>query len=236
MSMRVLIIEPESRLADYLSHGLGESGFVVDVVDNAVDGLHLGVTGEYDLLTLDQAAVGLASWRVLTHLRKEKSTPILVFTGLDCVADRVRGLELGADDCLAKPFVFSELLARIHALVRRGNALEPKTFRIADLEVDPASHRVVRNGARVDLTPKEFGLLLLLLRQRGKVISHTTITEQVWDMNFDSDTNVVEVTVRRLRAKIDDLAEMKLIHTVRGVGYVLEHRECQPVHCSAHAG
>jgi two-component system, OmpR family, copper resistance phosphate regulon response regulator CusR len=234
--MRVLIIEPESQLAGYLLHGLSESGFVVDVADNAVDGAHLGTTGEYDLLVLDQAAIGLASWRVLTALRKEKSAPILVFTRVDCVGDRVRGLELGADDCLSKPFVFSEFLARTHALLRRGNALEPQIFRIADLEVDPSGHKVVRNGERIDLTPKEFGLLLLLLRQRGKVISHTMIAEQVWDMNFDSDTNVVEVTMHRLRGKIDDLAETKLIHTVRGVGYVLEHRECQSAPCSIHVG
>lgn len=234
--MRVLIIEPEKRLAEFLLHGLTESGFVVDVVDNAIDGVHLGVTGEYDLFVLDRSTSGLASWRVLTELRNAKSTPILVFTGPDCVADRVKGLELGADDCLAKPFAYSEFLARAHALLRRGNALEPQTFRIADLEVDPAGHRAIRNGERVDLTPKEFGLLLLLLRHRGEVLSHTTIAEQVWDMNFDSDTNFVEVTVRRLRAKVDDPSATKLIHTVRGVGYVLEHRDSQPEHASNHVG
>ena len=234
--MRALLIEPETRLADYLLQGLTESGFVVDVVDNATDGLHLGVTGEYDLFVLDRSTIGLAGWRVLTELRKAKPTPILVFTEPDCVADRVKGLELGADDCLAKPFAYSEFLARAYALLRRGNALEPQTFRIADLEVDPAGHKVVRNGERVDLTPKEFSLLLLVLRHRGKVLSHTTIAEQVWDMNFDSDTNVVEVTIRRLRAKIDDASKTKLIHTVRGAGYVLEHRDRQPAHATNRVG
>jgi DNA-binding response OmpR family regulator len=188
--------------------------------------VHLGVTGEYDLLVLDQAAIGLPSWHALTDLRKEKATPIMVFTGLDRVADRVKALELGADDCLTKPFIYSEFLAHIHALLRRGNALEPHLFSVADLQVDPVNHKVVRNGLRIDLTPKEFNLLLLLLRHCGNVISHTSIAEQVWDMNFDSDTNVVEVTVHRLRSKIDDLFETKLLHTVRGVGYVLEHRKC----------
>ena len=232
--MRVLIIEPEMRLGDYLLHGLTQSGFVVDVVDNATDGVHLGVTGEYDLLVLDRSTLGLTGWRVLTELRKAKHTPILVFTEPGSVADRVAGLELGADDCLEKPFAYSEFLARAHALVRRGNGLEPETFCVADLEVDAAGHRAVRNGERVDLTPKEFGLLLLLLRHCGKVLSHTTITEQVWDINFDSDTNIVEVTVRRLRAKVDEPFETKLIHTVRGVGYVLEHRDGQPTHASNH--
>lgn len=232
--VRVLIIEPEMRLADYLVHGLTESGFVVDVVDNALDGVHLGVTGEYDLLVLDRSTLGLTGWRVLTELRKAKHTPILVFTEAGNVADRVEGLELGADDCLEKPFAYSEFLARAHALVRRGNGLEPEMFCVADLKVDAVGHRVVRNGEHVHLTPKEFGLLLLLLRHCGKVLSHTTITEQVWDINFDSDTNIVEVTVRRLRAKVDDPFETKLIHTVRGVGYVLEHRDGQATHASNH--
>ncbi len=234
--MRMLMIEPETRLADYLLQGLTESGFVVDVARNAVDGTHLGVTGEYDLIVLDRSSIGLAAWRVLTGLRTAKFTPILVFTGSDCVADRVKGLELGADDCLEKPFAYSEFLARAFALLRRGNALEPQTYRVADLVVDPSGHRVTRNGERVDLTRKEFGLLLLLLRHRGKVLSHTTIAEQVWDMNFDSDTNVVEVTVRRLRAKLDDFSDTKLIHTVRGLGYVLEHRNWQPAHACKRSG
>ena len=234
--MRALIIEPEKCLADYLLNGLNTSGFVVDVGDNAIDGLHLGATREYDLLVLDLASIGLASWRLLTELRKAKPTPILVLTGPDCVTDRVKGLELGADDCLAKPFAYSEFLARAYALLRRGNALEPQTFRIADLEIDPAGHRVIRNGERVDLTPKEFGLLLLLLRHRGQVLSHAKIAEKVWYMNFDSDTNVVEVTVRRLRAKVDDPSDTKLIHTVRGAGYVLEHRNWQPAHASNQLG
>jgi two-component system, OmpR family, copper resistance phosphate regulon response regulator CusR len=236
ITMRTLLIEPEKRLADYLSHGLTESSFVVDVVDNGIDGLHLGVTGEYDLFVLDRFALGLDGWRILTELRKAKTIPILVLTGPDCVADRVKGLELGADDCLAKPFAYCEFLARAYALLRRGNALEPQTFRIADLEVDLAGHKVVRNSERVDLTPKEFSLLLLLLRHRGKVLSHTTIAEQVWDINFDSDTNVVEVTIRRLRAKIDDASKTKLIHTVRGVGYVLEHRDWRPAHAPNRVG
>ena len=140
--MRVLIIEPESRLADCLSHGLGESGLVVDVADNPIDGVHLGITGEYDLIVLDQTAIGLSGWHVLTDLRQKIASPILVLTGRDNVVDRVKGFELGADDCLEKSFAFSEFVARAHALLRRGNVLEPHTFRIADLELDPASHRL----------------------------------------------------------------------------------------------
>ncbi len=230
--MRVLIIGPETRLADYLSHGLTQSGFVVDVVDNEMDGVHLGITGDYDLLVLDRSTPQLTGWHTLIELRNAKHTPILVFTRRGSVADRVEGLELGADDCLEKPFAYSEFLARAHALVRRGNGVEPETFRVADLEVDAVGHRVVRNGERIHLTPKEFGLLLLLLRRCGKVLSHTTITEQVWDINFDCDTNIVEVTVRRLRAKVDDPFATKLIHTVRGMGYVLEHRDGQLAHAS----
>ena len=161
---------------------------------------------------------------MLKSLRERKDTPVIFLTARDRVEDRVKGLEFGADDYLVKPFAFSELLARIRALLKRGKSREPEVLRIADLEVDLLRRKVFREGTRIDLTAKEFALLALLLRHRGEVMSRTTIAEQVWDMNFDSDTNVVEVAVRRLRSKIDDPFDKKLVHTVRGMGYVLEDR------------
>jgi two-component system copper resistance phosphate regulon response regulator CusR len=224
--MRVLIVEDQEKTVDFLRRGLTENGFVVDVARNGIDGQHLALTADYDLIVLDVMLPGRDGWQVLEELRRQgKHTPVLFLTARDHVEDRVRGLELGADDYLIKPFAFSELLARVHALVRRGAAHEPSVLRADDLEVDLLRRRVTRGGRRIDLTAKEFVLLALLLRRQGEVLSRTLIAEQVWDMNFDSDTNVVEVAVRRLRAKVDDPFPRKLIHTLRGMGYVLEARE-----------
>ena len=174
---------------------------------------------------LDVMLPGCDGWTILRELRAAGSQmPVLFLTAKDTVADRVKGLELGADDYLVKPFAFSELLARLRTILRRGGARQPETVRVADLEIDLLRHKVQRDGQRLDLSPKEFALLSLLMRRAGEVLSRTLIAEQVWDMNFNSDTNVVDVHVRRLRAKVDDPFEHKLIHTVRGAGYVLEER------------
>jgi two-component system copper resistance phosphate regulon response regulator CusR len=223
--MRILVVEDEPKIAAFLRKGLTENGFVVDVARQGDDGLHLARTGSYDLVILDIMLPNLDGWAILTALRQEgKQTPVLYLTARDAVHDRVKGLELGADDYLVKPFAFSELLARVRSVLRRGPARQTETIRVADLEVDLVRHRAFRAGHRLDLTPKEFALLSLLARRAGDVLSRTLIAEQVWDMNFDSDTNVVDVHIRHLRSKVDDPFERKLIHTVRGVGYVLEER------------
>jgi two-component system copper resistance phosphate regulon response regulator CusR len=223
--MRILIVEDEPKIAAFLRKGFAEQGYVVDLSRQGDDGLHLARTGSYDLVILDVMLPNLDGWAILTALRQEgKQTPVLYLTARDTVHDRVKGLELGADDYLVKPFAFSELLARVRSVLRRGPARQPETIRVANLEVDVVRHRAFRAGQRLDLTPKEFALLSLLARRAGDVLSRTLIAEQVWDMNFDSDTNVVDVHIRHLRSKVDDPFERKLIHTVRGVGYVLEER------------
>jgi two-component system, OmpR family, copper resistance phosphate regulon response regulator CusR len=224
--MRILIVEDEHKLAEYLRKGLTEQGFVVDVARNGVDGRHLAVEGEYDLVILDVMLPGMDGFAVLDGLREKHQIPVLMLTARDRVEDRVRGLQQGADDYLTKPFAFSELLARIRALLRRSGApqSEPNVLRLADLEVDLIRRKALRGEQRLTLTAKEFALLTLLLQRRGEILTRTTLAEQVWDMNFDSETNVVEVAVRRLRAKIDDPFPTKLLHTVRGMGYVLEDR------------
>ncbi len=226
--MKILIVEDEQKTGDYLKQGLSEAGFVADLAMTGTDGLHLALTGDYDLLILDVMLPGLTGWQVLENLRRGgKEMPVLFLTAKDLVEDRVKGLELGADDYLVKPFAFSELLARVRTLLRRGkNGMEASVLRIADLELDLLRRRVTRAGNRIELTAKEFALLELLLRRQGEVLPRSMIASQVWDMNFDSDTNVIEVAVRRLRAKVDDAFEPKLIHTVRGMGYVLEAPEC----------
>lgn len=223
--MKILVVEDEAKAAAYLGQGLRESGFVVDLAADGIDGLHLGATGDYDLVILDVMLPGRDGWAVMTELRASGiATPILYLTARDAVQDRVRGLELGADDYLIKPFAFSELLARIRTILRRGTARPPVVSRVADLAIDPDRHKATRADTPLDLTPKEFLLLALLARRTGEVLSRTLIAEQIWDMNFDFDSNVVEVHVRRLRQKVDDPFPGKLIHTVRGVGYVLEER------------
>ncbi|WP_341888949.1 heavy metal response regulator transcription factor [Variovorax sp. YR752] len=225
--MRLLVIEDEPKLADYLHKGLSENGYVVDVASDGIRGRLLACEGEYDLVLLDLMLPGIDGFGVLKAMRERGQTPVLMLTARDKIEDRVRGLQDGADDYLVKPFAFSELLARVGALLRRGSngaSGGGTQLRLADLEIDLASRKAQREGKRLDLTAKEFTLLTLLLRRRGQVLSRTTLAEQVWDMNFDSDTNVVEVAVRRLRAKLDDPFQNKLLHTVRGMGYVLEDR------------
>ena len=223
--MRILIVEDEPKTAAFLAKGLSEHGFVADVVANGRDGLHAARTQTYDLAILDVMLPGCDGWTILRELRAAGSQmPVLFLTAKDTVADRVKGLELGADDYLVKPFAFSELLARVRTILRRGSARQPETVRVADLEIDLLRHKAQRDAQRLDLSPKEFALLSLLMRRAGEVLSRTLIAEQVWDMNFHSDTNVVDVHIRRLRAKVDDPFPQKLIHTVRGAGYVLEER------------
>ena len=220
--MRLLVIEDEKKASEYLKKGLEESGFIVDVAPNGIDGLHLALEEDYALIVLDVMLPGMDGWAVLKKLRAKKDTPVLFLTAIDELEERVKGLELGGDDFLVKPFAFVELLARIRTLLRRGPPRDVEHMHIGDLEIDAIRRRVRRGGQRVDLTPREFSLLQLLARRRGEVLSRTQIASYVWDMNFDSDTNVVEVAIRRLRAKIDDGYESKLIHTVRGMGYVLD--------------
>ena len=225
--MKILIVEDEPKTGEYLRQGLREAGFVVDLAQDGLDGLHLALQGEHDLVILDVMLPGMDGWQVLQSLRRRGlHMPVLFLTARDQVEDRVKGLELGADDYLVKPFSFAELLARVRTILRRGRSgIEPTTLRVADLELDLLRRRVSRNGRRIDLTAKEFGLLELLMRRQGEVLPRSLIASQVWDMNFDSDTNVIEVAMRRLRLKIDEGQEPKLIQTVRGMGYVLEMPE-----------
>jgi two-component system copper resistance phosphate regulon response regulator CusR len=222
--MKILVVEDEPKTGDYLRQGLREAGFVVDLARTGQDGLHLAMNGGYSLAVLDVMLPGMDGWQLLKALRRlSPDLPVLFLTACGTVEDRVRGLESGADDYLIKPFAFAELLARVRGLLRRGGRdAEPARLRIADLELDLMRRRAVRGGQAIDLTAKEFLLLELLLRRRGEVLPRSLIASQVWDMNFDSDTNVVEVAVRRLRAKIDDGFPVRLIRTVRGMGYVLE--------------
>ena len=226
--MKILVVEDEPKTGNYLKQGLAEAGFIVDLARNGEDGLHDALTVNYDLVILDVMLPGLDGWGVLRGIRASgKEIPVLFLTARDQVDDRVRGLELGADDYLVKPFAFAELLARVRTLLRRGGKIkESEILRAVDLELDLIRRRATRGGKRIDLTAKEFALLELLLRRQGEVLPRSLIAAQVWDMNFDSDTNVIEVAVKRLRAKVDDDFELKLIRTVRGMGYVLEVPEC----------
>jgi two-component system copper resistance phosphate regulon response regulator CusR len=223
--MKILLIEDEVRAAAYLQQGLTENSYTVEVAYTGTDGLHAAVNGDHDLIVLDIMLPGIDGFAVLSALRASKQTPVLMLTARGRMDDKVKGFDLGADDYLVKPFEFPELLARVRALLKRGSsAAPPDVERVADLEIDPIKHRATRAGQRIDLSAKEFALLMLLARKSGQVLSRTQIASMVWDINFDSDTNVVEVAVRRLRAKVDDAFDTKLIHTVRGVGYVLESR------------
>ncbi|AOW13380.1 DNA-binding response regulator [Hydrogenophaga crassostreae] len=225
--MKILIAEDEPKTGNYLRQGLNEAGYVTDLVSNGVDGLHQSMGGEYDLAILDVMLPGMDGWQILRSLRASGSDiPVLFLTAKDHIEDRVKGLELGADDYLIKPFSFSELLARVRTILRRGRTgTEVTLLKVMDLELDLLRRRVSREGKRIDLTAKEFGLLELLMRRHGEVLPRSLIASQVWDMNFDSDTNVIEVAIRRLRAKIDDPFQHKLLQTVRGMGYVIEEPE-----------
>lgn len=228
--MKLLIVEDNQSMADYLKQGLTESGYIVDLLHDGVDGLHQALTQEYDLIILDIMLPKLDGLAILNAVRHAgKQMPILLLSARDQVSDRVKGLEMGADDYLVKPFDFSELIARIRTLLRRSmlNVNDASLLKIADLELDIKRRFVIRSDTRIDLTAKEFALLELMLRRQGEVLTRSLIASQVWDMNFDSDTNVIDVAMRRLRSKIDDNYEPKLIHTLRGMGYVLEDkRQC----------
>lgn len=222
--MRLLVVEDETKTGNYIRQGLSEAGFVVELVRNGLDGYHLAMTESFDLLILDVMLPDVDGWRIMQSYRDAgHQTPVLFLTARDSVDDRVKGLELGADDYLVKPFAFAELLARIRTLLRRRSMASPaEQIQVADLTLDLLKHRVSRAGKRILLTQKEFSLLELLARRPGEVLPRSLIASQVWDMNFDSDTNVIDVAIRRLRAKIDDNFQPKLIHTVRGMGYKMD--------------
>lgn len=223
--MRVLVVEDKIKTAEYIQQGLSESGYVVDIVHNGVDALHLFNTIVYSLVLLDVNLPGIDGWDLLETIRKTSRVRIIMLTARGRINDKLRGLDGGADDYLVKPFEFPELLARIRSLQRRGDELvEKSTLIVADLELDSLRHRVCRGATRIDLTTKEFALLHLLMSRTGEALARSQIISLVWDVNFDCDTNVIDVAIRRLRSKIDDPFETKLIHTLRGVGYVLEER------------
>ncbi|WP_460874191.1 heavy metal response regulator transcription factor [Paralcaligenes ginsengisoli] len=222
--MKILIIEDELKTADYLHKGLTEQGCAVDLAHDGIDGQHLALHHDYDVIVLDVMLPGQDGFSLLRALRAVKQTPVIMLTARDRVEDRVKGLHEGADDYLVKPFSFMELLARLQALNRRGRTQEPVQLRIGDLHIDLISRKAYRGNIRIDLTAKEFSLLAVLARRQGEILSKTAIAELVWDMNFDSNTNVVEVAIKRLRAKIDTPFSPRLLHTIRGMGYVLELR------------
>ncbi len=222
--MKLLIVEDEIKTGEYLRQGLNEAGFIVDLTHNGLDGHHMAMTESYDLLILDVMLPDVDGWRILQSLREaDKEVPVLFLTARDSIDDRVKGLELGADDYLVKPFAFAELLARVRTLLRRSTTPATElSLKVADLELDLARHRAIRGGKRIHLTAKEFALLELLVRRQGEVLPRSLIASQVWDMNFDSDTNVIDVAIRRLRSKIDDDFDTKLIQTIRGMGYMID--------------
>jgi two-component system copper resistance phosphate regulon response regulator CusR len=220
--MKVLVVEDEKKTSFFLKKGLSESGYTVDVAEDGDDGLHLAQTSNYDLIILDVMLPKRDGWSVISEIRRSgKQTLTLMLTARDELNDRVKGLDLGADAYLVKPFAFSELLALVRSLLRRGAQRQPEIIKIADLEIDFFQHKARRNKIHLDLTPKEFSLLSYLARRSGDVLSRTVLSEQVWGLNFDTDTNIVDVHIRRLRVKVDDPFPKKLILTVRGIGYVL---------------
>lgn len=225
--MKILIVEDEPKTSAYLQRGLSEQGYSVDLATDGISGRHLAIEIDYDVIVLDVMLPGLDGLSVLRELRLRKQTPVIMLTARDRIDDRVLGLQAGADDYLVKPFSFLELIARLQALTRRGRQAAVSQLRIGDLEIDLFARKAWRAGQRLDLTAKEFALLAALARRQGEIMSKTVIAELVWDVNFDSDANVVEVAVRRLRGKLDDPFKQKLLHTIRGMGYVLEVREPQ---------
>lgn len=224
--MRILIIEDERKTAEYLEQGLSECGYVVDCALTGTDGIHLFRTQQYSLVLLDVNLPEKDGWSILEEIRLGSDTRVIMLTASGRLSNKVKGLELGADDYLVKPFEFPELVARVRSVLRRSEKISnSESLQVSDLEIDAASHRVYRAGKRIDLTTKEFALLQLLVRNAGVVMTRTQIISLVWDINFDCDTNVVDVSIRRLRAKVDEPFDKPLIHTLRGVGYVLEDRE-----------
>ena len=227
--MKILLVEDENKTGSYLKQGLGEAGFITDWVQDGMTGRTQALNEAYDLLILDVMLPSLDGWQLLADLRKEgNTTPVLFLTARDKIEDRVKGLELGADDYLVKPFAFAELLARVRTLLRRGQVREDDVLKVDDLELDLRRRRALRAGQRIDLTAKEFALLELLMRRNGEILPRSLIASQVWDMNFDSDTNVVEVAIKRLRNKVDSGFSTPLIQTVRGMGYVMESSDAYP--------
>lgn len=223
--MKILVIEDETKAAEYLRQGLVENGYGVQVAYDGTDGLHAAATGDHDLVILDLMLPGVDGFAVLSALRISSQTPVLILTARGNTDDKLRGFALGADDYLVKPFEFPELLARVRALLKRGQVSpQDSNLRVGDLEIDPVRHRATRMGRRIDLTAKEFALLSLLAQRPGEVLTRTQIASKVWDIHFDCESNVIEVAIRRLRAKVDTPSQCKLIHTVRGVGYVLDPR------------
>ncbi|GAB4393674.1 MAG: heavy metal response regulator transcription factor [Gammaproteobacteria bacterium] len=221
--MKILIVEDEAKTAAYLQKGLSEQGFTVEHVANGTDALHLIQESHYDLVILDVMIPGLNGWEVIQQIREQnKQMPVLFLTARDDVEDRVKGLRLGADDYLVKPFAFSELVARLHTLLRRGQVVQTDCLQVADLTIDLMKHKAYRQQQLLNLTSKEYALLLLLVRHQGEPLSRTYIAEKVWDIHFQCDTNVIDVAVKRLRQKVDKPFGKQLIHTVRGVGYVLD--------------
>jgi two-component system copper resistance phosphate regulon response regulator CusR len=234
--MKILIVEDEPKTADYLQKGLTEQGCAVHLAHNGIDGQHMALVNDYDVIVLDAMLPGMDGFAVLRALRLVRQTPVIMLTARDSVEDRIKGLHDGADDYLVKPFSFLELLARLQALTRRGRTQEPVQLKIANLQVDLLARKAWRAGTRIELTAKEFSLLAVLARRQGEILSKTAIAELVWDMNFDSNTNVVEVAIKRLRDKIDTGFAPKLLHTIRGMGYVLEVRESVPAGDGAATG
>lgn len=226
--MRILVIEDEHKTAEYLRKGLSEQGYSVEVAHNGEDGLHLAETGGYEAIILDGMLPRLDGVVVLERLRRNHATPVIMLTARDAVEDRLRGLGAGADDYLVKPFSFLELLARLHNVTRRNHVEQSVGVTIADLHVDLIGRRAMRGGRPLNLTAKEYGVLAVLARRRGQIVSKTILMESVWGINFDTDTNIVEVTVKRLRAKLDQVGQSRLLHTLRGMGYVLEDQNGQP--------
>lgn len=223
--MKILIIEDEPKTATFVKRGFVEEGFTVDVATDGPDGLHMAITGAHDAIILDVMLPKQDGWSVLTDIKECRPLlPVILLTALDSVPQRVKGLDLGADDYLVKPFAFSELLARVRNALRRAPARQPEMLRLADLQMDLSRHKATRAGKALDLAPQEYRLLEYLLRHSGEVLTRTQLAEQIWDINFEGDSNVVDVAVRRLRRKVDDPSDRKLIHTLRGVGYVIEEK------------
>lgn len=222
--MRILTVEDEPKFAEHVRQALVEIGFVVDLARDGIVGKHMALEGSYDLMLLDVMLPGIDGFGVLQAVREKKDFPIILLTARDTVEDRVKGLQMGADDYVVKPFALPELLARVQALLRRGHVQDLTVMQLGDLQLDLVRHRATRSGRRLDLSAQDFKLLALFLNRQGQVLSRTILAEQIWDINFDCDSNVVDVAVRRLRQKIDDPFPVKLLHTVRGVGYVMETR------------